>query len=151
VTLLDRQPHVPLFLQHLVYSGPGQRFVHGPNMQASAPPASIDAAWQLPLMHAPPTALQFWQVAPFTPHAVSDPPMLQAPFKSMQPVQVTGFEGALHIVMGIGIGIGSGPQVSPRVRHSAADAQSWSGPIGLDGQGPNWQAVVIVVNAPQHT
>lgn len=119
-------------------------------MQPSAPPASIDAVWQFPLMHAPPTAAQFWQVAPFTPHAVSAPPMLQAPFKSMQPVHTTGFEGALQILTGIVGAIAMGPHVSG-AGHSVADAQSWIGPIGLEGHGPSWQAVDIVVNAPQHT
>jgi hypothetical protein len=81
--------------------------------------------------------------------------MLQTPFESQHPVQndeqlipaSTG--GALQILMGSVGATASGPQVSPRVRQSVSDVQSWIGPIGVEGHGPSWQLVVIMMVAQQ--
>jgi hypothetical protein len=58
--------------------------------------------------------------------------------------------GALQTLIGRVGSTASGPQVSPRVLHSVDDAQSWIGPIGVVGHGPDWHDVVIVI-AAQHT
>jgi hypothetical protein len=81
--------------------------------------------------------------------------MLQTPFKSQHPVQndeqlipaSTG--GALQILMGSVGATASAPHVSPRVRQSVSDVQSWIGPIGVEGHGPSWQLVVIMMVAQQ--
>jgi hypothetical protein len=81
--------------------------------------------------------------------------MLQTPFESQHPVQndeqlipaSTG--GALQILMGSVGATASGPHVSPRVRQSVSDVQSWIGPIGVEGHGPSWQLVVIMMVAQQ--
>jgi len=73
----------------------------------------------------------------------SVPPSLVPPS-----VVVVPLSAALHSMTGSEGSAGIGPQVSPFTKHSAADAQSWIGPIGVDGHGPAWQ-VVIWLMLPQ--
>jgi hypothetical protein len=56
--------------------------------------------------------------------------------------------GALQTITPSDGSAASGPQVSPGPKHSVDAAQSWMGPMGVDGQGPAWQFVVMVI-APQ--
>ena len=54
-----------------------------------------------------------------------------------------------QILMGSVGATASGPHMSPRVRQSVSDVQSWIGPIGVEGHGPSWQLVVIMMVAQQ--
>jgi hypothetical protein len=83
--------------------------------------------------------------------------MVQTAFVSQHPVHVVAqlglpasMVGALQILIGSVGAAAIGPHVSPRVKQSAVDVQSWSGPIAVVGHGPSWQAVVIMIVA-QHT
>jgi hypothetical protein len=121
----------------------------------------VTGAVQAPPLQTAPTAVQSVHVEPGTePQAVSSAPMVQTPFTSQHPVhvlaQLEAAVGGLQMaksprsVMGRVGTAASGPQVSPRARHSASDEQSWIGPMGVEGHGPTWQLVVIWVE-PQHT
>ncbi len=93
--------------------------------------------------------------APSVPHAVSGAPTLQTPIGSQQPVHVAeqlppSVVGALQTLIGSVGATASEPQMSPGVLHSAVDTQSWTGPMGVIGHGPDTQAVVVNV-AAQHT
>jgi hypothetical protein len=85
--------------------------------------------------------------------------MVQMPDVSQQPVHVveqlglpasTAAVGEVQILTGRVGACGIGPHVSPGATHSAVDVQSWRGPMGDEGHGPRWQAVVIMI-VPQHT
>lgn len=71
------------------------------------------------------------------------------PHSAAQPEPASGI-GLLQILMGSVGATGSGAHVSPGVKHSESDEQSWRGPMADDGQGPTWQLVVIEI-VPQHT
>jgi hypothetical protein len=75
---------------------------------------------------------------PPLPQAVSSTPMVQIPFESQHPVHVAEQLGApasggRQIMTGSVGACGIGPHVSPRAEHSAADPQSWIGPIAVEG------------------
>jgi hypothetical protein len=56
--------------------------------------------------------------------------------------------GELQTMTGSDGSTASGPHESPADRHSTAVAHSWMAPMGVEGHGPAWQFVVMVI-APQ--
>jgi hypothetical protein len=80
---------------------------------------------------------------------------LQTPCASQQPVHVVeqippSIVGTLQDLTGSVGRRGSGPHWAPGVLHSADDVQSWTGPRGVIGHGPDVQAVDNDI-VPQHT
>jgi hypothetical protein len=100
-------------------------------------------------------AVQSWHKAPRLPQALSEPPIMHVPVESQHPVQyeahgIPASRGALQIVTMMVGACGMGPHVSPRMKHSAALAQSWTAPIGVDeGQGAFWHTVLMMPVAQQ--
>ena len=88
---------------------------------------------------------------------MSSSPPRQAPVESQHPPPHSAAQpepasavGLPQILMGSVGAKGTGPHVSPWVKHSESDEQSWRGPMADDGQGPTWQLVVVEI-VPQHT
>ncbi len=104
--------------------------------------------------------MQLSQMSPPAPHASCVVPGWQVPVESQHPAQFwvphrdalpesAALAGALQTMIGSDGSTASGPQVSRGVKHSTDVAQSWMGPMGVDGHGPAWQFVVIVIAAQQ--
>ena len=85
--------------------------------------------------------MQSVQTSPPVPQAVSEAPPLQMPFASQQPAvhvdaHTAALIGALQTLMGSVADLTGAPHVSPGVRHSDGDEQSWRGPMTVPGQDP---------------